>query len=205
MRTDAEAWLVRLTVRRPVDHINSKHRTTSTREIENWKTWNKWIAYRTEVNSRAETVREKRPDRDPVIRETIVWLEVVMFRVLVGSCCRSFFWKLVLTSLCWFFSLIVGSDQNISTAKPKKNYKDSEIELLSKDVVEEYVNNGDINEALKDFEDFNPINAEQYEDLVRSIVQYILEKSENTLTLVGKLFYCAIKEKKMQLQHFIGG
>jgi hypothetical protein len=77
--------------------------------------------------------------------------------------------------------------------------------LLSKDVVEEYVNNGDINEALKDFEDFNPINAEQYEDLVRSIVQYILEKSENTLTLVGKLFYCAIKEKKMQLQHFIGG
>jgi hypothetical protein len=95
---------------------------------------------------------------------------------------------------------------NISRlVKPKRAYKESKIELLSKDIVEEYVNNGDINEALKDFEDFNPIDSEQYEDLVRSIVQYILEKSEGTLTAVGKLFHCAIKEKKMQLQHFIGG
>ena len=72
-------------------------------------------------------------------------------------------------------------------------------------MIGEYVNNGDLVEALKDFDDFNPIESSQYEDLIRAIAQYILEKSEALRTAVGKLFLSAIQQKKLDIERFVGG
>ena len=58
---------------------------------------------------------------------------------------------------------------------------------------------------MKDFEEFQPQDAEQFEELINQIILSILERSEHIRLQFGKLFYLAIKNQKITEKHFVNG
>lgn len=72
-------------------------------------------------------------------------------------------------------------------------------------MIEEYMHNDDVIEALKDIEEFQPINEEQIEEFVRLAATSILERSDKARRAVGKLFFTALKEKKLSVKSFTAG
>jgi translation initiation factor 4G len=87
----------------------------------------------------------------------------------------------------------------------KKVYTEEEVERKVNNMVEEYMHNDDVNEALKDIEEFQPVNEEQFEEFVRLAASSILERSDKARKAVGKLFYTALKENKLDVKRFTAG
>ena len=72
-------------------------------------------------------------------------------------------------------------------------------------MVEEYMQNDDVNEALKNIEEFQPINEQQIEKFIRQAASSILERSDKARKALGKLFYTALKERKLDVKRFTAG
>jgi translation initiation factor 4G len=98
-------------------------------------------------------------------------------------------------------STIVADNKQIV----KKVYTEEEVERKVNNMVEEYMHNDDVNEALKDIEEFQPVNEEQFEEFVRLAASSILERSDKARKAVGKLFYTALKENKLDVKRFTAG
>ena len=58
---------------------------------------------------------------------------------------------------------------------------------------------------MKDFEEFQPQDPEQFEEFINQIILSILERSEHIRLQFGKLFYLAIKKQKITEKHFVNG
>ena len=89
--------------------------------------------------------------------------------------------------------------------KVKKEYTEEEVERKVLNMVEEYMQNDDVNEALKDIEEFQPIDEQQIEEFIRQAASSILERSDKARKALGKLFYTALKERKLDVKRFTAG
>lgn len=94
----------------------------------------------------------------------------------------------------------VAADEAATQIKSRK-YTSEEIERKVNNTLEEYVQNKDTLEALKDCEEFKPVDTSQYVEFIELFIQRVLERSDNTRASVGVLFYNIIKEKKFALVH----
>lgn len=60
-------------------------------------------------------------------------------------------------------------------------------------------------EALKDIEEFRPVDPNQYAEFVETMITKVLERSEIVRNAVGQIFYNAIREKKLETKWFVAG
>ena len=86
---------------------------------------------------------------------------------------------------------------------PTRNFTSDEIDRKVTSTLDEFIQNKDIAEALKDCEEFKPADSSQYVEFIELFIQKVLERSEPTRNSIGTLFYNVIKEKKINLVHII--
>jgi hypothetical protein len=91
----------------------------------------------------------------------------------------------------------LGSSTNIA----KKSYTDDEIERKAGLTVDEFIQNKDFSEALKDLDEFRPLDNSQYATYYEQLILKVLERSEGARTSVGQLFTRAVIEKKVDIKY----
>lgn len=84
-----------------------------------------------------------------------------------------------------------------------KSYTPDEIDRKVTVVIAEYIENGDLSEAMKDFDEFKPSKESQVVDFLELALTQNLEKTEKVRQAVGTLMYNAVlKQKKFQVSAF---
>ncbi len=91
----------------------------------------------------------------------------------------------------------LGSLTNIA----KKTYTYDEIDRKAALTVDEFIQNKDFSEALKDLEEFRPIENAQYASYYEQLILKVLERSESARASVGQLFTRAVIEKKADIKY----
>lgn len=99
------------------------------------------------------------------------------------------------------------SSRDSSLTRPAKKtvYTEDQIERKSVSLVNELVENKIISESLKDLEEFNPLNGEQYSEFVEKMIMVTMEKNKLSRTMLGEFFLAALKEKKLEINRFEQG
>ncbi len=100
-------------------------------------------------------------------------------------------------------SASVDPSQSDPNKSKKISYTIEEIERKALNTVEEYIQNKDVSEALKDFDDFRPSDQAQHVLFMEQIIHKVLERNENSRQSIGSLFYNAIKHKKLDINNFV--
>ena len=59
-----------------------------------------------------------------------------------------------------------------------------------------------LKEALKDCEEFKPVDSSQYVEFIELFIQKVLERSDHTRNAIGVLFFNVIKENKIETIYF---
>ena len=67
--------------------------------------------------------------------------------------------------------------------------------------VDEFIQNKDFSEALKDLEEFRPIENSQYASYYEQLILKVLERSKSARASVGQLFTRAVIEKKAYIKY----
>ena len=89
-----------------------------------------------------------------------------------------------------------------TTSKQTRRYTSDEIDRKVTSCLEEYIQNKDIIEALKDCEEFKPVDSSQYAEFIELFINKVLERSDSSRNALGVLFFNVIKEKKIDIIHF---
>lgn len=85
----------------------------------------------------------------------------------------------------------------------KRTYTRPEIERKANNMIEEFIQNDDISESLKDLEEFQPINEIQLEEFIHQIIQLVLERTTQVRTQIGKLFSQALNQNIIKQNHYV--
>ena len=95
-------------------------------------------------------------------------------------------------------SASIGSSTNLAS---KKLYTADEIDRKAGLTIDEFIQNKDVSEALKDLEEFRPTENSQYAAYYEQLILKVLERSENARTSVGQLFLKAVLDKKIDIKY----
>lgn len=93
----------------------------------------------------------------------------------------------------------------VTSSANSKNYTEDEIDRKVTLLIEEYIQNKDINEAMRDIDEFRPIDSKQLDQFVELMITKVLEKSEPARQSVGQILHHALKAKKMDKKSFTEG
>lgn len=99
-------------------------------------------------------------------------------------------------------------DSNVNTTssnKKSQSYTIEEIERKANNTIEEYIQNKDIGEALRDFDDFKPVDQSQYVEFIEQMITIVIERSDSARQAVGQLFFNALKENKIETKSLSQG
>jgi len=99
-------------------------------------------------------------------------------------------------------------DSNVNTSSSNiksQSYTSEEIERKANNTIEEYIQNKDIGEALRDFDDFKPVDQSQYVEFIEQMITIVIERSDSARQAVGQLFFNALKEKKIETKSLSQG
>lgn len=94
------------------------------------------------------------------------------------------------------------SRDQLSTIK-RQAYTSDEIERKANNTIDEYIQNKDLTESLKDFDDFRPVDPAQYSEFMTQIINAVLERNDLSRQSIGNLFFNAIKLNKIEVKHFV--
>lgn len=93
----------------------------------------------------------------------------------------------------------------LNTDKLQKAYTSDQIDRKTANLLDEYSQHRNVSEALKDIEEFRPVDPEQYSEFVEKVILTSLERNESIRSSLGLLFNTALKEKKLEQKHFEEG
>lgn len=86
----------------------------------------------------------------------------------------------------------------------KRDYTEDEIERKANLLIEEYIQNNDLTDALKDIEEFQPNDADQVRLFIEKVIFVVLERNESSRQACGTLIYQALKHEKFDELMVIG-
>lgn len=92
-----------------------------------------------------------------------------------------------------------------ASADERRVYTDDEIERKAINMIEEYMSNKNATEALKDFDEFRPVDAEQTICFMEKLFLTVLERTENLRAALGTLLQHAILANKLDMAAFTEG
>jgi translation initiation factor 4G len=91
------------------------------------------------------------------------------------------------------------------TSNELRSYSIEEIERKVGLLVDEYIQNSDLSESLKDIDEFQPSNDSQKDQYVEYIIMNVLERTDTIRSSIGNLLYRAVSAKKIEIKHLTNG
>ena len=92
-----------------------------------------------------------------------------------------------------------------TSATSKKAYSDEEIERKANNTIDEYLQNKSLDEALRDIEEFQPIDSDQLNKYVEQIIMVVLERSDQARESIGNLLSHSLTKNVLDTSNFVEG